>query len=234
MLLMLIASSEPLNNVRFYTTPESLKHLSCVELPSKSTKERKGVTPAKAAAAAGSIALAAALGWAGDEFIGPGWSFFTSSMGGGLGWKLLGGEEVRQDDLPEDGGKDAKFVLDRPSRIASILSALDVRGVGVEGVPVGLEEARDGILRSLHDPELLETLSKNSKRCEETNKPQRLRSSYSRTLVDKHSYAAALSAGSAWMHAVKSARVGKPTFALVRPPSHHATRYRGMGGCLIG
>ena len=172
-LLMRTPFVEPLN-VQFYTTPESLKHLACVEMSSKA-KENKGVTPERAAAAAGSVALAVALGWAGDEIIGPGWSFFTSSMGGGLGWKLLGGEEVRQDNLPEDGGKDAKFVVDRPSRMSSILGALEARGVGVKGVPAGLEGARDGLLRNLHDPELLEILSQKSERCAETNKPQRLR-----------------------------------------------------------
>ncbi|GMH68617.1 hypothetical protein TrVE_jg12327 [Triparma verrucosa] len=184
--------------------------------------------------------FAGILGWAGDEYIGPGVSFFTSSVGGGLGWALLGGEEVRVQDLPEDGGKDAKFVVDRPARVRSIISTLESSSVGrkVQPSPPSsslekLSKKRDDIISKIHDSSYVSSVKLVSSRCESTGKPQRLRQSYSRTLVDKHSNSAALAAASTLMYCASTATNNSPSFAVVRPPSHHATHQRGMGGCLL-
>lgn len=96
-----------------------------------------------------------------------------------------------------------------------------------------LSEKRDTIINKIHDETYLNSLTKTTENCATTNKPQRLRQSYSRTLVDKYSSSAALSAASAWMHCVSTSTKTSPSFAIVRPPSHHATKQRGMGGCLI-
>jgi acetoin utilization deacetylase AcuC-like enzyme len=112
----------------------------------------------------------------------------------------------------------------------------------------------------IHDFEYIKSLKDACDKCLETGKPRRLRQSYSRTLVDENSYEAAMDAVGLWLHATDRVLRGggkvswasdqvkvyerftqQPTppphpykaFVLVRPPSHHATRSRGMGGCLV-
>jgi len=40
------------------------------------------------------------------------------------GWNFCGGKEVRQEEMPMNGGYDAKLVADRPVRLFTILEDL--------------------------------------------------------------------------------------------------------------
>ncbi|GMI49303.1 hypothetical protein TrCOL_g5204 [Triparma columacea] len=221
-------------DIEFLTTPSSLKHLSCIE-KKVSRNSESSWNDQKTAAAVGAIVFATVLGYAGDIFLGPGVSFFTSSVGGGLGWKLLGGDSVRENDIPVDGGKDKKFVVDVPARLRAILNRLSLEGHIVRKVEPKIKRGEaERLVGLIHDFEYIKSLKDACDKCLETGKPRRLRQSYSRTLVDENSYEAAMDAVGLWLHATdRVLRGGGKAFVLVRPPSHHATRSRGMGGCLV-
>jgi acetoin utilization deacetylase AcuC-like enzyme len=53
------------------------------------------------------------------------------------------------------------------------------------------------------------------------------------TVVNTHSYEAAVFGASAAVAAARSALAGTPAFAAARPPGHHATASNAMGFCLI-
>jgi len=83
------------NDIDFITARSSLNHLACVEMDIPLKKEG-GWDEKKSKALLGSLVGAIVLGYLGDVMFGQGVSFFTSSVGGGAGWKLLGGDGVRE------------------------------------------------------------------------------------------------------------------------------------------
>ena len=54
------------------------------------------------------------------------------------------------------------------------------------------------------------------------------------TIMNSHSWEAALGGAGAALAAVQSALSGAPAFAAIRPPGHHALADRAMGFCLLG
>jgi acetoin utilization deacetylase AcuC-like enzyme len=138
---------------------------------------------------------------------------------------------VAQEEKPINGGYDRKLIADRPARLQSVLGFLSDNGSSIDVTSSTRDLSKAKLFtRKVHSEEYVELLESKSM---EADRPQRLNPVYSRTLIDENSFNAALNAVADWMDSVDAALKGKPRFALVRPPSHHACRGKGMGGCLL-
>mmetsp|Transcript_43796 Transcript_43796/g.126515 ORF Transcript_43796/g.126515 Transcript_43796/m.126515 type:complete len:455 (-) Transcript_43796:51-1415(-) len=222
----------------FQYSPTSLKHLENTELPDDYSRPW---TEAKVKALAAGVALGTILGVGGEIVFQNVLDIEkTFVLWGGLGiaggWYLGGGKEVAESEKPINGGYDRKLIADRPSRLESVLKSISEAGLTIGELSSEDSSARDlskvtEYAKEVHSAEYLDMLKRRSA---EADRPQRLNPVYSRTLIDQHSYGAALNAAADWIESVDSALAeDKVKFALVRPPSHHACRAKGMGGCLL-
>lgn len=143
--------------------------------------------------------------------------------------------ESEKEITDRNGGYDSKLIADRPARLLAVLDDLGKdNNICVEENP-----NRDASsLNALRYVELVHgveyaTMLKN--KCAETDRPIRFNPIYARTLIDENSYNSAMNAVQDWMDSVDAAvdDTSKPTFALSRPPGHHACKAKGMGGCLF-
>ena len=156
-------------------------------------------------------------------------------------YKMLGGDEARAASLPKDGGYDAKFVVDKPGRIRDIVGRIKKE----EGcnIIISKEEGRDlsdalRLINRVHGKEYIAEFREAVENARQTARIRRLHPVVMRTLIDEHSYDAAVAGVADLIDSVDT--VMKPemnanevSFALTRPPSHHACISRGMGGCLL-
>ena len=208
-------------------------------------------TETKTKAAAGAVVVAGTLGYGTEmllyhlfdiEKVG----LLVGAVAAALTWDALGGVDK---ETPLNGGYDSKLIADKPSRLQAVLDFLneprqqtiDKMKVTSEAATVtasdGLHPQTMDMVLKVHDASYVEALRT---KCASTDRPIRLNPTYSRTLVDQYSFDAALAAASSWMVAVDNAThdndetLSAPlTFCLTRPPSHHACRAKGMGGCLL-
>ncbi len=97
------------------------------------------------------------------------------------------------------------------------------RGVAVEYGPV--EPAPETALAAVHEADYLDSLKEASASGGGHFDPD--------TAAGKRSWEAGLLASGAAMAAVDGAMGGEASFAVIRPPGHHATRSRAMGFCLV-
>ncbi|MGH3090017.1 MAG: histone deacetylase family protein [Rubrobacteraceae bacterium] len=116
--------------------------------------------------------------------------------------------------------------VETPERYPAMLAGVEAAeraGVKIEHVPI--EPVSEETLLAAHDASYLDSLKEASASG----------GGYfdSDTAVNEHSWETALLAGGAAIGAVEGAMNGEPSFAVVRPPGHHATRNRAMGFCLI-
>ena len=215
-------------------------------------------------------------------------------VAGVVGWKLCGGDSVREAEKPKDGGYDARFVVDLPIRLSSIVDRIqcgiqnddndddflvqlvqsssiqnssdndsnDASAAAAADDDDDFEIRREQAIRlmeKVHDAQYLHTFREAVADAKETDRVRRLNPTVMRTLIDQYSYDAAVNSVIDWMHAVDTALINPPLpmtattttmtgdgdggdacfqrgtveFALVRPPSHHACKSRGMGGCML-
>jgi acetoin utilization deacetylase AcuC-like enzyme len=218
----------------FQYSPSSLRHLENTEIPDDYSRPW---TPDKIKAMATALGAGIVLGLGGEilvqNFFDVEKSFvFWVSIGAAAGWFIGGGRKVAQDEKPINGGYDRKLIADLPSRLRRVLEDLELSTSSSSTTTTtrDLSKIRSYVER-IHEKEYIA-------RSREADRPQRLNPVYARTLVDEHSFNASLHAVADWLESVDAAlepRGGGRTikFALVRPPSHHACKGKGMGGCLI-
>jgi len=98
-----------------------------------------------------------------------------------------------------------------------------------DGVFLGARDASDDELSAVHTPAYLELVKRE---CASLGRARYL--STGDVVIDDTSLAVARrAAGGAIVAAETAVATGKPTFALVRPPGHHAEAKAGMGFCLF-
>ena len=238
----LSSSASSNNDISIKFSPSSLQHLEDTELPDDYSRKW---TSTKVKALATGLGCGVLLGLAGDVFCSnllgmEETSILFAPIGIGAGWLIGGGKQVAEEEKPINGGYDRKLIADRPARLQATLDFLKHD----TNIPLDIssttnsDEARMkavyALIKEVHADEYTNLLSS---KCKQADRPQRLNPVYSRTLIDQYSYDASLNAIRDWMDSVDAALDGtgsrKPKFALVRPPSHHACRGKGMGGCLL-
>ena len=146
------------------------------------------------------------------------------------GYKLLGGDEARAANLPKDGGYDAKFVVDKPGRIRDIVGRIK-KEKGYNLV-VSSKEDRDlsdalRLINQVHGEEYIAEFKEAVEDAKQTGRIRRLHPVVMRTLIDEHSYDAAVAGVADWIDSVDTVmtpetNANEVSFALTRPPSHHA------------
>jgi acetoin utilization deacetylase AcuC-like enzyme len=221
-------------SIKFSAT--SLKHLENTELPDDYSRPW---SETKIRALAAGMGLGAILGIGGEVLCQSlldieKTSVLWGAVGIGAGWYLGGGQQVAEDEKPINGGYDRKLIADRPARMKSVLDFLKGKDIPLE-LSTNDDDVRDlkevmDLINVVHTEQYVAMLSSKT---EQADRPQRLNPVYSRTLIDQHSFDASVNAVADWMDSVDAAIDGRPKFALVRPPSHHACRGKGMGGCLL-
>ncbi len=232
-----LTAARQIDDPIFQFSPLSLKHLENTELPDDYSRPW---TRTKIKALVFGMTVGTLVGVSGEmlfqNFFGLEKTFVLwGALGIGAGWFLGGGQQVAESERPINGGYDRKLIADRPARLHSVLDSISRKQNGHVALDSSscsnqhLEKARH-YAEKIHTRDYLAMLELRS---QEADRPQRLNPVYSRTLIDQHSFDAALSAVADWMESVDAALQDKPKFALVRPPSHHACRSKGMGGCLL-
>lgn len=258
--------NESSSGVTFLVSPSSFNHLKILDerfLPGEersSSLDDQKLTPERLKATVASLSSMALVFIGGDE-LGKMLSMDLLRMDGGiilplgvaagiLGWKTFGGDELREKELPKDGGYDAKFVVDRPIRLKRILDRIKeeeefhsnrIIMTTAEGELRDLSVAKK-FIGQVHTDEYLQEFQDAVKDAKERDLVRRLNPVVMRTLIDQYSMDAAMHSVADWIDAVDHALPKKnnnkpqsssPAFALTRPPSHHACQSRAMGGCLL-
>lgn len=115
---------------------------------------------------------------------------------------------------------------ERPERVEMMKKGLMEIGLWESSIQLDPIDIEDSVLETVHDQEYLYTLERASSRAQMLD-PDTYTTLDSWMLALNAAGGAIAVADQVWDRKVKNG------FALTRPPGHHATRYRGMGFCLI-
>lgn len=161
----------------------------------------------------------------------------------------LGGSlRLSDDELPKDGGYDAKFVVDHPQCISRLVVHIQNSSFVANSTVALLSSSSNDdphrrlslstttrLVSSVHFSTYLSNFRHAVATAEESDRILCLNPLVMRTLVDKHTYRAAVDGVVDWIDAIDAALDDsfQIKLALTRPPSHHACRESASGGCFF-
>jgi acetoin utilization deacetylase AcuC-like enzyme len=130
--------------------------------------------------------------------------------------------------------KTGPYHPERPQRLEAIINTLKAADWARQlhwQTPTPIQ-ARDpqAWLESVHDPAYIQRVASS---CQSLGPDQQAHLDPD-TVISAQSYQAAVLAVNAWLDGVDDTiKTGNPSFALVRPPGHHALPKQGMGFCIF-
>ena len=182
----------------------------------EASSNKDAATAAQDTATVGALGCMAIVVGASLSFLPPEYETFSILLGAasaGIGYVALGGPEAQQASKPSDGGYDAKFVVDKPGRLREILQAIykekallssSSRSIKViESESNGRDRSNAlRLIEQVHGKDYIEDFQAAVEDSRTKGQARRLHPTIMRTLVDQHSFDAAVDGVADWIDAM--------------------------------